>query len=85
MPNQLMGDNGHWVQQQAANNLAKVQVYFSSSRARKLTEEKVFNGPADLFSSLGGALSIWMGISFVIVIEIAEVIVEFLADKISKT
>lgn len=32
-----------------------------------------------LFSNLGGALSLWMGLSFVVVVEVAEIAVDLFA------
>ena len=32
-----------------------------------------------LFASLGGAMSVWMGVSFIVLVEVVELVVDFVA------
>lgn len=58
------------------DDLIHLDIFFTSTRKTVIEEDPKFPDPLSLFSNLGGALSIWMGISFVMVVEWMELIVD---------
>ena len=61
------------------DNFLRFDLYFSTSQQTLVKEDKLYPNIYSLFSSLGGALSLWMGLSFVIVVEAIEVGIDLFA------
>ena len=57
-------------------DMCKLKVYYATSKVTKMAEEPVYPSVFDLFINLGGALSLWMGLSFIMVVEVVEIIVD---------
>ena len=54
------------------SNLGRVKVYYRNFKATVIKEEAKYADVLALFVSLGGALSVWMGFSFIFFIEVSE-------------
>ena len=65
------------------SNLLRLVVKFSGEPTTTITETPVYPNPLTLLSTLGGALSIWMGMSFMMIIEGLELIMDLAFSYIS--
>ncbi|TRY76498.1 hypothetical protein TCAL_15986, partial [Tigriopus californicus] len=65
-------------------NLLRLDFYFSSQSRTVIEENPVYPDFFSLFSNLGGALSLWMGISFLALVEVIEVIIDCVLRVIQK-
>ena len=63
-------------------NMARIQLYFVTSRRTQIKETPVYPGVMDLFTNLGGAISLWMGFSFIMVAEVIELILDFILSNL---
>lgn len=60
--------------QDIQKNLLRLDFYFASQSRIVIKEDPVYPDLFSLFTNLGGALSLWMGISFLALMEILEVV-----------
>lgn len=65
-----------WWKNRVYNSLMKVDVYFSSKNRLVTAQVPKYSGVWDHLGALGGSMSIFMGLSFVAVAEIAEAAVD---------
>lgn len=66
----------HLIRDKIRSRLARLNVYFHSTRRTIIMEEAVFNDLYSLFTELGGALSIWVGFSFIMFAEVIELVID---------
>ena len=52
----------------------QVKVFYRDMNVRKVEEIKEYPSVFNLLNSLGGALSLWLGISFIALFEIVELV-----------
>ncbi|XP_064080080.1 uncharacterized protein LOC135197065 [Macrobrachium nipponense] len=57
------------------SSLMKIEVFYNSLSREVIYQSEVYSSPWDLVSSLGGALSLYMGISVFLMMEVLELIV----------
>ncbi|XP_059082581.1 degenerin mec-10-like isoform X2 [Tigriopus californicus] len=69
------------IYEEIKKNLLRLDFYFSSQSRIVIEELPVYADLFSLFANLGGALSLWMGISFLALIEVIEVVI----DSVMKT
>ena len=53
----------------------QVKVFYRDLYVKKVEEIAEFPSPLSLMNSLGGALSLWLGISFIALFEIVELFI----------
>lgn len=58
-----------------SGNIVSVNVYFKSNSIKKITEKPAIL-PQDLLANVGGAMGLFLGISFLSFVEIVEIIIE---------
>ena len=56
----------------------QVKVFYRDMNVRKVEEIKEYPSVFNLLNSLGGALSLWLGISFIALFEIVELVVRLI-------
>ena len=56
----------------------QVKVFYRDMHVRKVEEIKEYPSVFNLLNSLGGALSLWLGISFIALFEIVELVVRII-------
>ncbi len=80
----VMSDNAAFESKMEAlrQDIVHIQVYFKTTRTSLNVEEKKYPDLLSLFTNLGGALSVWMGFSFLILIEVVELGLEYASEKI---
>ena len=72
-------------------NIVSVNIYFKSNSIKKITEKPAIL-PQDLLANVGGAMGLFLGISFLSFVEIVEILFEIVhyfvhkskSNKISK-
>ena len=67
------------LQEDAKVNLLKFNVYFKTMDSRLVEESVMYDAPALLYA-LGGALSLFLGISLAMVFEIVELIIDIVIN-----
>ena len=60
-----------------SENLLRVSVFYDSLNEKTITTSAVYTG-SNIFSSLGGVLSLFLGISFAMLFEVIEILLDFL-------
>jgi hypothetical protein len=66
------------VMRRVQNDLLKLEVYLTSTQKFVIEEKPVYPNVLSLFTNLGGALSVWMGVSFIMMLEVIEWILDLL-------
>ena len=68
-----------------ANNLLKLNVYFESKMTKFIEETKTYDTVygADFLNALGGALSLFLGISFILIFELLELLLDLLMNLVN--
>ena len=56
----------------------QVKVFYRDMNVKKVEEIKEYPSVFNLLNSLGGALSLWLGISFIALFEIVELVVRLI-------
>ena len=62
------------------NQLAKVRIYFKSRNRREIKMEPEFPNIYSYIVVIGGSLSVYMGFSFVSILEIMELIYDWFSE-----
>ena len=62
------------------NSVAKIEVYIRTKSKEVVEEVPKYNGIADLVNELGSALAFCMGLSFIMVFELLELLIDLLID-----
>ena len=73
---------------QVRGDMVQLQVHFTTAQSTLIAEEKVYENPFALMSTLGGAMSIWMGVSFIMIVEAVELALDgsiILFNKLKKS
>jgi len=70
---------------QIANNLLKLNVFFESKLIKSIEETQTYESVlgADFLNALGGALSLFLGISFILLFELVELVLDFVMNLIN--
>ena len=71
-------DYQYMLQKSFQEDMCKLKVYFASSKTTIMKEFAIYPSVFDLFINLGGALSLWMGLSFIMFVEVVEILVDIL-------
>ena len=79
----MVGKSGFTVEQWVKKHFARVNIYFTDTEVES-HEQVPSVGMADLWSSIGGVLGLWAGISIITVVEIINLIYNVLAVIISR-
>ena len=68
-----------------ANNLLKLNVYFESKMTKFIEETMTYDTVygADFLNALGGALSLFLGISFILIFELLELLLDLLMNLVN--
>ncbi len=61
-------------------SLAKVIVYYRSSKTTQTMQVPKYKNIFDLLTALGGSMSVWIGVSLVSLIELAEAFLDTLLE-----
>ena len=77
--NPLLQEEARRLQEDAKVNLLKFNVYFKTMDSRLVEESVMYDAPALLYA-LGGALSLFLGISLAMVFEIVELIIDIVIN-----
>ncbi|XP_068237355.1 uncharacterized protein [Palaemon carinicauda] len=64
------------------SSLMKVEVFYNSLSMEQIYQSQVYSTPWDLVSSLGGALSLYMGISVFLMMEVLELFIILIYNSI---
>ena len=72
------------VQNSVQQDLMKIEIFFISTTSMVIQEIPVYNGLMGLFTELGGALSVWIGFSFIMFMEVIEYIIDATSFMVTK-
>ena len=61
------------MQDQYARDYLRLKVYFESLTVSTIKEEPVYEGSSKILSEIGGAVSLYLGASAVVVLEVFEI------------
>ena len=68
-------------QPQVDDNLLMVQVYFNSLNVQRVQESPTYQfADGSLMSSLGGAMSLYLGIALAMIFEVIELFIDFIIN-----